>query len=76
MSHKLSTAVFAQGWLDGQFENFVSKATEKANEDPTALLIATQMSEQWGIVSTTMDQLIRENADLERRLSIVKSALL
>jgi len=76
MSHKLSTAVFAQGWLDGQFESFVNKANETKDEDPTALLIATQMQEQWSIVSNTLDLLIRENTDMERRLALVKAAVL
>lgn len=73
---KLSTAVFAQGWLDGQFESFVNKASANQNEDPTALVIATQMQEQWNIVSSTMDQLIKENAEMERRLTLVKAAVL
>jgi hypothetical protein len=75
MTHKLSTVVFAQGWLDGQFESLVNQSAEKANEDPTAHLIATQMQEQWVIVSNAVDQLIRDNADLERRLAIVRSAV-
>jgi hypothetical protein len=75
MAHKLSTAVFAQGWLEGQFENMVSKSAEKSNEDPTAHLIASQIQEQWAIFSASFDQLAKENADMERRLIIVRSAL-
>lgn len=73
--HKLSTAVFAQGWLEGQFENALKKASETANEDPSALLIATQVQEQWSIVSSTLDRLIKENGDMEHRLNAVKAAL-
>lgn len=76
MAHKLSTAVFAQGWLDGQFESFINRAKATQDEDPTALVIATQMQEQWWIVSSTLDQLIKENAELERRLALVKAAVL
>ncbi len=74
MTHKLSTAVFAQGWLDGQFESMISKASLTANEDPTTSLIATQMQEQWHIVSNALDELIKENQEMERKLSVVRSA--
>lgn len=75
MRHKLGTAVFSQGWLEGQLENNVAKTAEKENEDPTAHLIATQMLEQWAVISQTLDDLIKENADLNRRMAVVKSAL-
>jgi len=74
-NHKISTVVFSQGWLDGQFENAVARAAEKANEDPTASLIASQVQDQWNIVSSALDELLRENADLRRQLANVKSAL-
>jgi hypothetical protein len=74
-THKLSSAVFAQGWLDGQFESFVDKAVAIQSEDPTALVIATQMRDQWGIVSSAFDRLIKENGEMERRLSLVKAAI-
>jgi hypothetical protein len=74
--HKLSTAVFAQGWLEGQFETMVARSAEKADEDPTVHLVATQVLEQWKIVSDAFDQLIRENAELQRQLSQVKAAVL
>jgi hypothetical protein len=75
MNSKLSTVVFAQGWLDGQIENVVKSATMKQNEDPTPFLIATQVQEQWTLVSNALDELIRENQDMERRLAVVRSAL-
>ena len=75
MRSKLGTVVFAQGWLDGQLESMISKASETANEDPTALLIATQMSEQWAIISNALDDLIKEGQEMERKLTIVRSAL-
>ena len=75
MTHKLSTAVFAQGWLDGQFEALLNKASEHADEDPTALLIATQMQEQWSVVSQTLDQLIKENSNFEQAIQIVRNGL-
>lgn len=75
MRSKLGTVVYAQGWLEGQFESLINKASETANEDPTTLLIATQMSEQWAIISNALDDLIRENQEMERKLTIVRSAL-
>ncbi len=75
MKHKIETAVFSQGWLDGQFENMVTKTAEKANEDPTAHLLASTMQEQWVVVSQTMDELIAENAELNRKLFAVKVAV-
>jgi hypothetical protein len=71
----MSTAVYAQGWIEGQIENMVTKSAEKSNEDPTAHLVASQLSEQWAVVSAAFDTLVKENADMERRLSIVRSAL-
>ncbi len=76
MRHKLGTVVFSQGWLDGQFESMVNKTAEKQNEDPTSHLITTQMQEQWGVVSAALDDLIRENQEMERRLTVVRSAFL
>jgi len=74
MRSKLGTVVFSQGWLDSQFESMISRASETANEDPTTLLIATQMQEQWTVISNALDELIQENKEMERKLSIVKSA--
>jgi hypothetical protein len=76
MRHKLSSAVFAQGWLEGQIESAVAKTAEENKEDPTQLLIATQVQEQWSIVSATLDDLIKENTELKRKLAIVESAFL
>jgi hypothetical protein len=74
--HKLSTAVFAQGWLEGQFEGMVANTAAKTDADPTVHLVAVQVLEQWNIVSAALDQLIKENAELERRLALVKAAVL
>jgi len=74
MRHKLGTIVFSQGWLEGQLENMVSKTAEKQDEDPTAHLIAAQMQEQWNVVSAALDDLIKENQEMERKLAVVRSA--
>lgn len=75
MSHKLSTAVHAQGWVDSEIENMVAKSGEKKDENPTAHLITTTLQEQWGIISNAFDQLVRENAEMARKLAIIQSSL-
>lgn len=75
MKHKIDTAVFSQGWLEGQIEENVRKTAEKAMEDPSANLMASMMQEQWTVVSQTMDELIQENAELNRKLLAVRIAI-
>lgn len=73
MRHKFGTIVFAQGWLEGQIENAVKAVKE--DEDPTAHLVASQVQEQWTIVSEGLDDLIKENQEMDRKLRLVQSAL-
>jgi hypothetical protein len=75
MRHKLDTAIYSQGWLEGQFESMVAKTAQTENEDPTAHLTAVQIQEQWSIVSETMDDLIAEYRALKIKLALVESAL-
>jgi hypothetical protein len=37
-------------------------------------LIVTQIHEQWTIVSQALDDLIKENAEMKRKLAVVESA--
>jgi hypothetical protein len=76
MRHKISTVVFSQGWLDGQIDSMLSNTAVHQNEDPTTHLIVSQISEQWAIITTALDDLIAENGELKRRLSVVESAFL
>ena len=75
MKNKLSTVVFSQGWLDGQFENMVAETGKKQDEDLTPHLIASQMQEQWNVISAALDELIKENQEMERKLLSVRNAL-
>jgi len=75
-THKLSTAIYAQGWLEGQFESLLTDAQKTSNEDPNKLLIVSQMQEQWNIISGAFDELVAENNELNRRMAVVKSAVL
>jgi len=75
MRHKISTAVFAQGWLSGQIESMVASASQiKEGDDPASAVIAATIAEQWNIVDEAMDDLIKENGELKRKLSIIESA--
>jgi hypothetical protein len=76
MRHKLSTIVFAQGWMGGQLESNLAKAAEKKDEDPTAHLIAAQMVEQWNLLDAALDDFVKEYQDMSNRLAQVKAALL
>jgi hypothetical protein len=76
MRSKISTVVFAQGWLDGQIESMLAKTEPQQNEDPTGHLIASQVHEQWTIITQALDDLIKENGELKRKLSVVESAFL
>jgi hypothetical protein len=75
MRNKLGTIVFAQGWLEGQIESMVSKTDGTKNEDPTSHLIATQMLEQWNIISQSLDDLIREKNKVDTALSTILSGV-
>jgi len=73
--HKISTAVFSQGWLDGQFEIMIKQASEKSAEDPTALVVISAMQDQWNVVSSTFDAVVKENEKLRRALELAKSGI-
>jgi riboflavin synthase len=68
LTYPLDTAVFAQGWIGGQVGDLVEKM---AVDQP---VIAAQIEEQWKIVDTTMDELIRENRELNDKLNKVIDA--
>ena len=69
LTYKLDTAVFAQGWIGGQIGDIVETT---AIDQP---VIAAQIEEQWKIVDTTMDELIRENRDLRAALTVAYNAI-
>ena len=71
MRHKLDTIVFAQGWLSSELTN-AANDVEKEGGDTT---IAKMVLEQWQIIDEGVDDLIRENADLQRKLAAIKEAL-
>jgi hypothetical protein len=75
MRHKISTVVFSQGWLDGQIESMLANAAAKQNEEPTMHLIVSQINEQWAIITAALDDLIKENAELNRRMAVIRSGV-
>lgn len=67
-TYKLDEAVFAQGWIGGQIDAVVEEM------EKTQPVIAAQIAEQWKILDTTMDELIRENRDLQAKLFMIQEA--
>jgi hypothetical protein len=76
MRHKISTIVFSQGWMDGQIESMLSNTALHQNEDPTGHLVVSQIAEQWAIVTAALDDLIKENNEMGRKLDRVRDAIL
>jgi hypothetical protein len=70
MRHKLDTIVFSQGWLANELAN-AANDVEKEGGDTT---IAKKVLEQWQVIDEGIDDLIKENRKLTRRLAIVESA--
>lgn len=70
MRHKLDTIVFSQGWLSSELEK-AANDVEKEGGDTT---IAKKVLEQWQVIDEGIDDLIKENRELTRRLAIVESA--
>lgn len=70
MRHKIDTIVFAQGWLGNQLE----KAAEgQLTEEGT--VIANTVLEQWKLIDEGIDDLVKENAALKLKLTIIQNTL-
>jgi hypothetical protein len=72
-THKLESAVFAQGWVGGQIESAVANLAASEIEQEQAM--GAQLEEMWAVVDTTMDELIQENRDLRVKLQLAQDAL-
>ena len=68
-SHKLSTIVYAQGWMEEHIETH----NDFLNEDETDEYRA-QVQEMWRIISEGLDQLRAENTSLENKLALIDMA--
>jgi hypothetical protein len=71
MRHDLKLIVFAQGWLGSELEHAASDV-EKSGGDTT---IAVQVLEQWRLIDEGIDDLVKENTDLRRKLQLTRNAL-
>jgi hypothetical protein len=69
MRHKLETIVFAQGWLEAQFESMLAIQTDDANKK-----VAEQISEMWKTVSEGLDDIVAENLKLGQKLAMIAQA--
>ena len=66
MTYTLDNAVYAQGWVGGQITDLIEKSMAGSEGQK---VMAAQLEEQWKIVDTTMDELIRENKELKNKLA-------
>jgi len=69
--HDIKTIMFAQGWLGSELEHAASDV-EKSGGDTA---IAVRVLEQWQILDQAVDDLLKENADLRRKLQLTRNAL-
>jgi hypothetical protein len=72
MTYSIDNAVYAQGWVGGQIADLIEKSMAGSEGQK---VMATQLEEQWKIVDTTIDELIRENRDLRIKLVSAQEAL-
>lgn len=68
-SHKLSTVVYAQGWLS---EHIVTHNDYLDDTETDAY--REQVQQMWQIVSEGLDELRKENAALENKLALIDLA--
>ena len=71
MRHQIATIQFAQGWLGSELSHAADDIT--ANGGDTT--IAQKVMEQWQIVDEGLDDVLKENADLRRKLQLTRNAL-
>ena len=71
MTYTLDNAVYAQGWVGGQITDLIEKSMAGSEGQK---VMAAQLEEQWKILDTTMDELIRENRELQNKLIMVQNA--
>ena len=70
MTYTLDNAVYAQGWVGGQITDLIEKSMAGTEGQK---VMAAQLEEQWKILDTTMDELIRENRELQNKLIMVQN---
>jgi hypothetical protein len=71
MRHLISTIQFAQGWLGNELANAANDIT--ANDGDTT--IAKKVMEQWQVIDEGLDDVLRENANLRRKVQLMREAL-
>lgn len=71
-THVLSTAVYAQGWVEGELESQV--LTASATGDGRKIEAANMNLGQFQILSKTFDEVVQQLRDLEAKWASVESA--
>lgn len=80
MRWKLETALYAQGWLGSQL-HAMNEAAIAASPDPDnsvlefhgAMKTMENIVAQWRVLDETFDDLVRENAELKKKLETIKA---
>jgi len=79
-SHKISTIVYAQGFVDGFIESETEPVIEfEGTEEGVQRMrdeneYKSQVREMWAIMSEGLDQIRKENASLENKLALIDLA--
>ena len=68
-SHKLSTIVYAQGWMAEHIETHNDFLDDRETDEYRA-----QVQQMWEIVSQGLDELRKENTALENKLALIDLA--
>lgn len=68
-SHKLSTIVYAQGFIDEHIKTHDNYLDDSESDE-----YREQVQQMWDIVSDGLDQLRKENASLENKLALIDLA--
>jgi hypothetical protein len=71
MRHKIETIQFAQGWLGSELEHAAADVEREGGDTTIAKLVL----EQWKVIDEGLDDILRENADLQRKLQLTRNAL-
>ena len=82
MRWKLETALYAQGWIGSQLSS-MNEAAIAASPDPDnsvlefhgAVRTMENIMAQWRVLDETIDDLVKENSELKRQLSVIKKAI-
>lgn len=68
-SHKLSTIIYAQGFIGEHIETHNNFLDERETDE-----YRSEVQDMWRLLSEGVDQLMRENASLRNKLTLIDLA--